>query len=74
MSIEELANLKIAAEVLGKASENLMDFSDRISYDSPIGQCVGRELDELAAEAFELFTKVARIVATADANKEPDLF
>ena len=74
MSFEELANLKMAAELLNRASDDLMDFSDRVSYDSPIGQCVGRELDELAAEAFELFSKVARIVATADVNKVREPF
>lgn len=74
MSFEELANLKMAAELLEKASDDLMDFSERVSYDSPIGQYVGRELDELASEAFDLFSKVARIVATADAHKGQESF
>ena len=74
MSFEELANLKIAAELLNKASDDLMDFSERVSYDSPIGQCVGRELDELASEAFDLFSKVSRIIAMADAHQGSDLF
>ena len=70
MTMDDYANLKVAAKVLYEAADKLMTYSDGVDYDTEIGRCVGVEFDALASETFDLYEKVSRIVALGEVCRQ----